>query len=243
MECRAETVSLADLARPRIEGLTVVSKPPPSGWRDAVALLSTAFGLLGAGAAGVLLLDSRAGILLAPVVAAIGYNKQFWKMALKRRPRLSTVPRPTAPDGAAIEGLAQPFEKVIGTKQLAIATTVELGNEVVVRAIEAVPFWIALNDRRVLVTGPCWVGGTPQPIGGGVKEALAKLQATELVVTRAQRRKLVIKRIVIAEGDRVSVIGRRTEQQIAGAGGYRDSLVETVEGEPGAVAWIERRDQ
>jgi hypothetical protein len=243
VECRAETVSLADLARPRIEGLTVVSKPPPSGWRDAVALLGTAFGLIGAGAAGVLVSHHPAGILLAPVVAAVGYNKQFWRMAFKRRPRLSSVPRPSAPEGTSVEGIAQPFEAMIGTKQLAIATTFELGDSVIVRAIEAVPFWIALPDRRVLVTGPCWLAGSATQIRGDVTEQLAALAALEVPLTRAQRRKLIVKRVAILEGDRVSVIGHRTEQQIAGAGGYRDSLVETVEGQPGAVVWIERREQ
>lgn len=242
MACRATTKALPDLTRERIEGVTAIANRPRSGWRDAVALLATAFSLLGAGAAGLLVTHHSAGLLLAPVVGLFGYTKQFWRVAFKRRPRLETVAAPIAPDGLALEGIAQTFDRTVGSKQLAIATTFVLGGGVIARAIEAVPFWLVLPDRRVLVTGPCWLVGVSNQTSGGdpVAAVLAELGAVELPLTPKYLNRLVVKRVAIAEGDRVSVIGRLQDQQIAGSGGYRDSLVETVTGEPGTIVWIEQ---
>ena len=45
--------------------------------------------------------------------------------------------------------------------------------------------------------------------------------------------------IAISAGDRIAVLGAVREEQVAGAG-YRDTVVETIRGEPGSVVWIER---
>jgi hypothetical protein len=98
-----------------------------------------------------------------------------------------------------------------------------------------------LDDRRVLVTGECWVAGA----GASAISAwplLGELQIDGLPIARAGRSKLQVTRIAVEPGDRVAVRGRLRVEQLAGVGGYRDALTETICGEPGAVVWIERLD-
>jgi len=240
VDCGEETSALETLTRPRIEGLTTVKKPPATGARDALALLGTAFGMFGAGAVGVLLTRSPIGLLFGPAFGAFGYSKQFWRTALKRRPRLAAVPPRERPAGELLIGVAQPFERTVGAGALAIATTVETREGVIVRAIEAAPFWLALADRRVLVTGACWVTGSTSDRADPVSRVLGELEANGLPIARASKKRMQVVRVTIAPGDPVAVLGRVREEQLAGAGGYRDSLVGTIRGEPGSIVWIDR---
>jgi hypothetical protein len=240
VDCGEQTSALEALTRPRIEGLTTVKKRPATGARDALALLGTAFGMFAAGAAGVLLTRSPIGLLFAPAAGAFGYTKQFWRTALKRRPRLAAVPPRARPAGELLVGVAQPFERTVGAGALAIATTIETSEGVIVRAIEAAPFWLALAERRVLVTGECWVAGLTSDRADPVSRVLGELEATALPIARARKKRMRVARVTIAPGDRVVVIGRLREEQLAGAGGYRDSLVETIRGEPGSIVWVDR---
>lgn len=241
LDCGERTAALDGLTRQRIAGVAAASRSPAQGWRDAVALYTTAFGSLGAAAAATLLTQSGWGLVAGPVVGLLGYKKQFWKAVLRRRPRLAAVPPRPRPPGAPLVGVARPFERTVADGALAIATTVENSRGVIVRAIDAAPFWLVLGDRRVLVTGECWVAGA----GASALSAwplLGELQIDGLPIAWAGRAKLQVTRIAVEPGDRVAVRGRLRVEQLAGAGGYRDALTETICGEPGAVVWIERLD-
>ena len=232
-------MALGELTRVRIEGLTTVKKIPPTGWRDGLALLGTAFGVFGAGVAGVLVVGP-AGLLLGPAFGVFGYTKQYWKAALKRRPRLAAVPAPTRPEGEALVGVARPFERMLDGNLLASATTIHTAQGVIVRTIESVPFWLALDDKRVLVTGEAWLASLVAEKLPSATDALRELKINNLPVTRVQRRRLRASRVTIEAGDRVAVIGHVREEQLPGGGGYRDSLAETMRGEPGQIVWIQR---
>lgn len=239
MACGSTTAAIAALTRERIEGLTTVTKQPASGWRDGVALVGTAFGVCAASVVGAFALGP-AGLVLGPVFGAFGYSKQYWRTAFKRRPRLVAVPAPVRPEGEALVGVARPFERTIGTSSLATATTIANAQGVMVRGIASVPFWLALDDKRVLITGEVWLASlVPQELPSAI-DALRALEVGDLPVSRAQRKQLLATRVTIEAGDRVSVIGRVREEQLPGGGGYRDSLAETVRGEPGQVVWIQR---
>lgn len=242
-DCGERTLTLDGLIRERIAGLATASKPPAQGWRDAVALYTTAFGSLGAAAAAVLITDSAWGAVLGPVVGLFGYKKQFWKAVFRRRPRLAAVSPRTRPAGASLIGVAQPFERTVADGALAIATTVENSQGVIVRAIDAAPFWLVLAGRRVLVTGDCWVAGAASASPAPAWPLLGELQIEGRLITRASPSKLRVTRIAVMPGDRVAVHGRPREEQLPGAGGYRDALTETIRGEPGALVWIERLDE
>jgi hypothetical protein len=237
--CGANTSAVPGMTRERIEGLTKVKKKPASGWRDGVALLGTAFGIFGAGVAGVLALGP-AGLLLGPAFGVFGYTKQYWRTALRRTPRLAAMAAPARPEGEALVGIARPFEKTIDAQVLARATTIHLGPGVMVRGISSVPFWLALEHKRVLVTGEVWLASLVPEELRSATDALRELEVNDLPVSRAQRRKLRASRVTIEVGDRVSVIGNVREEQLPGGGGYRDSLAETVRGEAGQVVWIQR---
>ncbi len=239
MACGETTAPIAELTRVRIEGLTTVKRKPPTGWRDAVALLGTAFGVFGAAVAGALVVGPG-GLLLGPAFGVFGYTKQYWKAALKRRPRLTAVPPPTRPEGEALVGVARPFERTLEGNVLARATTIHDAQGVMVRGVESVSFWLALDDKRVLVTGEVWLASLVPAQLPSATDALRELEVNDLPVTRAQRRRLRASRVMIEAGDRVSVIGHVREEQLPGGGGYRDSLAETIRGEPGQIVWIQR---
>lgn len=243
MDCGEHTVALPDLIRARIEGLTTVKKPPPKGWRDTVALLATAFGMLGVSVAGVMITSSPVGFLFGGAYALFGYKKQFWKMALKRRPRLAAVPARERPAGDMLIGVAQPFERTLTAGALAIATTIESAQGVIVRAVEATPFWVVLDERRVLVLGDCWVTALVSQHHKAVSRVLRTLGASELPIAHAGKKMLRVAQVTVAPGDLVAVIGRARAEQRPGVGGYRDSMAETVRGEPGKLVWIERLER
>lgn len=232
-------MAITELTRVRIEGLTTVKKTPATGWRDGVALLGTAFGVFGAGVVGGLAMGP-AGMLLGPAFGVFGYTKQYWKAALKRRPRLDAVPAPTRPKGEAMVGVARPFERMLAADVLASATTIHTAHGVIVRGIESVPFWLALEDRRVLITGEVWLASTIPARLPSATDTLRELEVDELPATRLQRRRMRGSRVTIEAGDRVSVIGHVREEQLPGGGGYRDSLAETMRGEAGQIVWIQR---
>lgn len=243
IDCGERTTTVEGLIQQRIAGLTTASRPPASGWRDAVALYATAFGSLGAAAAAVLITGSAFGMLAAPVVGLFGYKKQFWKTVFRRRPRLAAVPPPPRPARPPLVGVAQPFERTVAGGVLVIATTIENSQGVIVRAVDAAPFWLVLADRRVLVTGDCWVAGAASASLAPESQAIREIDLGALPIARTIHNHLRIIRTVVAPGDRVAVRGRVREEQHAGAGGYRDALTETIRGEPGALVWIDRLDE
>lgn len=241
IDCSAETEALRDLTRPQIAGLTAVPKQPATGWRDQVALWSTALGVIGGAATGVVVSHSVLGLLAGPALGVLGYSKQFWKAAFKRRPRLGAVAARERPPGPPLIGVAQPFERTVAGGALAIATTIENRAGVIARAIDAAAFWL-IADRRVLVAGNCWVAGAASASLVPASILLREIEAGGFPISRASRAGLRVTRVAIMPGDRIAVIGRLREEAIAGLGGYRDSLTETVRGEPGAPLWIDRLD-
>jgi hypothetical protein len=240
LDCGEPTTALDGLTRQRIAGLATAPRRPAQGWRDAVALYTTAFGSLGAAGAGILITGSGWGAVVGPVVGLFGYKKQFWKAVVRRRPRLAAVPPRPRPSGAPLIGVARPFERTVAGGALAVATTVESSQGVIVRAVDAAPFWLVLGDRRVLVAGNCWVAGAASAAPVPAWPLFGELQIEGLPITRKIRTKLQVSRIAVAPGDRVAVRGRLRVEQLAGAGGYRDALTEAIRGEPGALVWIER---
>jgi hypothetical protein len=242
VDCGADTAVLADLTRLQIAGLTRVPKPPPTGWRDQVALWTTAFGIFGAAIAGGLITQSALGVLAGPAFGLLGYRKQFWKAAFKRRPRLAAVTARERPPGAWLVGAAQPFERTLTGGALAIATTIENRDGVIVRAIDAAAFWL-VADRRILIVGHCWVTGASNPSLVPASILLRQLDAGGFPLSRASRVGLRVTRVAIAPGERIAVVGQLREETIAGLGGYRDAMTETLRGEPGAPVWIERLAQ
>ena len=216
-----------------------MKKKPATGWRDGVALIGTALGVVGAGVVGAVAVGPT-GLLLGPAFGVLGYSKQYWSAALKRRPRLAAVAAPTRPPSDTLVGVARAFERTLGANALASATTIHNAQGVMVRAIESVPFWLALDDKRVLITGEVWLASLVPAELPSATDALRELEINDLPVTRAQRRKLRASRVTIVAGDRIAVSGRVREEQLPGGGGYRDSLAETVRGEPGQVVWIQR---
>ncbi len=243
LDCGEHTTTLDDLIRDRIAGLATASKPPAHGFRDAVALHATALGSLGVAAAAILITGSPYGAVFLTVAMLLGYRKQFWKAVVRRRPRLTAVSPPSRLAGAPLVGVAQPFERTLAGGALAIAITVENGQGVIVRAADTAPFWLVLADRRVLVTGDCWIAGAASAAPVPAWPLLGELQIDGRLITQASRSKLRVTRIAVMPGDRVAVLGRVREEQLAGAGGYRDALTETIRGEPGALVWIDRLDE
>ena len=243
VDCGDATTRLVELVRMRVEGVTTVARQPPTGWRDHLALWTTALGLVSAGGVGVAITGSAMGLLFAPAVGLFGYSKQFWRTALKRRPRLEAVRARERPAGEALIGTAQLFEGTVAGDALAIATTIESSEGVIVRAIDAAPFWLVLADRRVLVTGDLWVAGAAPERDDAVARVLAELEASALPMARASRKQLRVVRVRLKPGDRIAVTGQVRDEQLPGAGGYRDSLVETIRGEPGAMVWIDRLER
>lgn len=242
VDCRADTAALDELLRAQIAGLTRIARPPPRGWRDRVALWTTALGMLGSGIVASVLIDSPAGMLVMPAVGAFGYSKQFWRAAFKRRPRLTGVPPRARPPGVPLVGIARPFERTLATGAIAIATIVENRQGVLLRAIDAAPFWLVIGDRRVLVTGACWLAGAAAAYLVPMSVLLRELVAGGFPIDRASRAGLRVARIAVMPGDRVAVLGPLRDETVAGLGGYRDSLTETIRGEPGAPIWIDRLD-
>jgi len=225
-----------------IEGIARVSKPPPSpGWQDKLALWSTGFGIFVAAGAGMWLTHSGLGLLAGPVVGGLGYRKQFWRAVVVRRPRprLQPIVEPAKQPGAGdIAGVAQRFERTVVTavtREPVLATVIAIRaprGGLLLRAIDAAPFWLVSDDRRVLVTGPCWpaIDGVRVPI----EPALDAIGAPASLVPRDA----VAVEAVVRAGDRIIVTGVVQQEQVPGHGGYRDAVAEVMHGERGAITWI-----
>lgn len=238
------------LTAPKVEGMEAVRKPPPRGWRDSVALVGTALGIFIASAFGFVVTGSPVGMLLGPALGAASYHKQFWKGALIRRRRLLPAPPPARPAGPPLVGIAERFERhlelpascrhLAPATPLVVATAVATNDGVLVRAVDAVPFWLVIGERRILVTGACWAaGGLPDP-AVSVDAMLRDLGYARIPVSHATYLRLFGERTLITPGDCVAVVGEVQKEQVAGVSGYRDSFTEVLRGHPGAPLWLER---
>ena len=245
--CGAATVLPADLARPVVSGVTALARKPPTGWRDTLALLGTATGMFGAAVGGAFI-AGPIGLLAGPAFGLLGYSKQFWRAAFKRRDRVRAIAPPRPPLGEAHVGTAQPHERTLAGGELdrpgqplVVAHTLGLGGDVLTRRIEAVPFWLVLSDqRRVLVDGALWLT-SDAPVQLPAVTALEDLRVAGIPLSRGERKRMTLARTILRAGDSVSIIGVVTTEQLAGSG-YRDHHVEALRGEPGAPLWLERRE-
>lgn len=162
--------------------------------------------------------------------------------------RLDPIDEPSPPelahDAPPLVGIAERLERTLGEGHRAalfMATSVHAPDGgLYVRRVESVPFWLVLEDgRRVLVSGPAWANDARRPPAHGVAY-LDSLGLPELPVSRQTYRQLRGARTVIRPGDRISIRGPLREEQLPIVIGYRDSLGETLRGEPGAPLWIEK---
>jgi hypothetical protein len=128
---------------------------------------------------------------------------------------------------------------------LVVSTALFAGEELLLRSVEAVPFWLAQDGRRVLVSGAAWVHVATPPPRLDPQRLLSTFGLAKLPVTRATRLVLHGVRAVIRAGDPITVLGElRKEQMIGVAGpgdGYRDAFAEVLHGAPGAPLWIEKQ--
>lgn len=244
---RAAPVALAALPRARVEGITRVTRPPATGWRDTLALMGTALGGSIVGVGTGFLAHPLLGLVAGATFASFGYRKQFWRAALVRRPHLQPLPAPSPPTTAPLVGTARTLDRTLATDlaegALAVATTITAPDGVLVRAIDAVPFWLVIDARRILVTGECWASSTSPVLHDRLAATLTSLDASDLPIPRARRRQVRVSQVTISPGDQLAVHGTIREEQLSGSavlGGYRDTVVETLRGEPGAPIWIER---
>jgi hypothetical protein len=186
------------------------------------------------------------GLLCGPLFGALGYTKQFWRTAFKRRDRVLPVALPRAPRGDRLLGTAQPHERKLDlvnarATPLVVASIVALDGGVIARRIESVPFWLVLADkRRILVDGVVWLASAkPEKLDAtAAREGLA---AAGIPLTRAERKRITLWRTVLCASDTLSAIGPVAPEQLAGAG-YRDHLVDAMRGIAGHPLWLERLD-
>lgn len=128
---------------------------------------------------------------------------------------------------------------------LVVSTSILAGEEILVRTVDAVPFWLANEGKRVLVNGAMWSHVATPPRRLDPLEMLASIGLAKLPLARATRLVLHGARSVIRAGDRVTVFGELRKEQVtsvAGFGeGYRDSFTEVLQGVPGSPLWIEKQ--
>jgi hypothetical protein len=233
------------LLQARVEGIAAIAKRPPAGWRDTVALVFTGFGVFVMGGIGAWLTREPAGVLLGPAYGAFGYRKQFWQAVLQRKPRLDPVPKLAATPGEPLVGTAQIFDKelVVGELRGVLVATTEVQSRrgVLLRVVDAVAFWLVMEDRKVLVTGTCWIQLTDDEPRQPLAPNRYHLGIYPQMLARADRQSLVAARTTISRGDVVAVTGTVRREQLAGMDGYRDSFADVIRGGPGDVVWIEKR--
>jgi hypothetical protein len=241
IECGAASlVEPRALAREVITALTAVTKPPPTGWRDKLALWTTAIATTTT--LMLPLLFGNATWLLAPIgVGAFGYGKQFWRTKLKRDLRLVGISLPPPPAGESFIATVAPHANRISdpADAVAAATTYLLDDRVLLRRSEAVPFWLIAGDRRVLVDGVVHVDpAEPEP--GGRASALVELNQLGVPVRRRDRKRLSMIRTVLRAADCVAALGTIERRQFFD-GSYRDNVVDGLTGVTGRPIWLAKR--
>lgn len=243
VHCGTITVEPRQLARPVISGITAITKQPPSGFRDFLAITATSLGIIGGFGVGALLLGPP-GLLLGAAVGIFGYTKQYWRTALKRQDRIVGVAPPRRPPGERLVGIAQPLDRTLDVpdarpQPLAVATTILLEGKVIARRIESVPFWLVLSDTyRILVDGPLWLASYRPELRDNAA-AREVIVSAGIPLPRSQRRKCKLVRTILCAHEQLGALGPIAPEQLFG-GGYRDHLVNAMRGAPGAPLWLER---
>lgn len=233
---------LLDISTARVEGLLPISRAP-DGELERDRFPNAVIALLCGGA---LALASRslAGFGAAPVIGwfLLRGRPRVKEPAWRQRLEPIAPPRPPAAPRSRLVGVAERLERTLGEGHraaLLIATEVHEEAGLLVRGVEAVPFWLVVGGRRVLISGAAWAHDPRRPPAHG-GAYLDQLGCPELPVSRKTRRRLRGARTVIRPGDRIAIHGELREEQLPIVTGYRDSLGETLRGEPGAPLWIEK---
>ncbi len=249
-------VRLADdwrlLLQARVEGVGAARKLPAQGWRDGVALMTTAVGVIGGAIAVAVWTASPFGLLAGPAVGALGYSKQFWRTVLKRRRRLRPVAAPVPPLGAEPEdahlGVAQAWQRTVaavgdaeGRAALVATLTLSSRGGLLLRQVRAAPFWlVADGGDKTLVAGACWLQVVQPTVTSDAETVRALLDALGVPEGFPLPGKLIAQQAQIEPGERVLVFGAVRTEQVVGLGGYRDATVPVIRGEPGRPVWIAR---
>ncbi len=128
---------------------------------------------------------------------------------------------------------------------LVVSTSILAGEEILVRTVDAVPFWLANEGKRVLVNGAMWSHVATPSRRLDPLELLTSIGLAKLPLARATRLVLHGARSVIRAGDRVTVFGELRKEQVTGVAGfgegYRDAFTEVLQGVPGSPLWIEKQ--
>lgn len=226
----------AELTTEVIAGVTTVAKAPATGWRDTVALLATTFGFFAGMGIGFAIAGPWGATFFGGAAVLGGYNKQFWKTAFTHRRQLRAIAAPVPPVTEAFTGRVRVHAKQLAGGAVAIATTYLLDSGVLVRSIEAVPFWLIAGDRRILIDGAIRItAADAEPIATAVKE----LSQLGIPIRRRERGRITAHRVALHADDRITAKGHVAAMQLLD-GGYRDNLVDALYGESGMPIWIAR---
>ena len=219
-----------------IAGITAISKPPATGWRDTVALLATTLGFFAGMGVGFFVAGSWGAVLFGGAAVVGGYNKQFWKPAFKHTKQLRVIAAPAPPVAEAFIGRVHTHASQLAGGALAIATTYTVDGGTLARTIESVPFWLISGGRRILIDGAIRISPAS---GQRVPSAFADLVKLGVEIHRRARKRIVATRVTLQPDDMIVAKGELTTKQLFD-GGYRDNLVDTLFGEAGQPIWIAR---
>ncbi len=149
---------------------------------------------------------------------------------------IPTGASPSASPGASPDAPLRPV--------LLVETALVADAGILLRELEAVPFWLVQEDRRLLVTGAITTSAELEDSRVAVEYFLRKRKITVEISTEL-RQQLRLRRLVLRHGDRITVTGALTSENrpdlrpLAAASGYRDTFISVLRGEPAEPLWIE----
>jgi hypothetical protein len=224
-----------------VTGVTALAKPAATGWRDSVAVMLTAFAICGGLIGGFLLAGPWGGLFGVTATTIGGYNKQFWRAAFTRRPRVAAIALLPPPVAETFEGVVKAHSQRLADNAVAIATTYLFDADVIARRVSAVPFWLIAGERRILVDGTVRVSRT-LPAFGSHARALKELAKLGLPIRRVDRPRIQMIETVLRPDAHITASGTLASIQVADDGGYRDNLVDALHGDPGQPTVVVSRD-
>jgi len=224
-----------------VTGVTALAKPPATGWRDSVAVSLTALAVCAGLIGGFLLAGPWGGLLGVTAATVGGYNKQFWRAAFTRRPRVAAIALLPPPVADTFEGVVKAHSQRLADNAVAIGTTYLFDADVIARRVRAVPFWLIAGERRILIDGAIRLS-RPLSTFGSHARALRELAKLGLPIRRGDRSRVQMIEIVLRPDDRITAAGTLASIHVADDGGYRDNLVEALHGDPGQPTTVISRD-
>jgi hypothetical protein len=266
---------LRALVRPTVERRQALQSAAETPSLDEAGKRNVAIGFVLISVVGVAVTRTYAGGVLLGAAGAWGAQLvRRWTASIVWRHHLGAIPPPRRPTGTALIGTIEPFERTLPPRAsdrsgrpapVLVGTAIHSSQGLLLHAIEAVPFWLVIGERRLLVAAETAAGSrtsalwphTGEPSTTGVPALLDELRLARLPVSRETRSLLRAVRTVLRPGDRVSILGEPRQEQLvnvpglASLAGYRDSHVELLgplPGSPGARGahatplWIEPVD-